>query len=159
MSKPKHLAAASAVLGALAISTAAPAGATTASYYLRAQVIPAEYITVGSALAGGNTGTKAGFALSANGISGNWATSANGSVHFVVLTFSSHAETGTVVFRVLGPNNKTVYNYSFGSEQVPAGADWFGVTAQGNFSAPGLYFAEWLFNNNLDGWAPLNFSA
>ncbi len=149
--------AASAVLAAL---LPAPVSfAATSTYYMRAQVIPAAYLAVGNALSGGEDGTKYGFGLIANGVNGDWATSQNGTVHFVVLTFSSRAETGTVSFKVVGRSGATVSSYSFGHEQVPAGADWYTLNAQGNYSTPGLYFAEFFFGSTMIGWAPLNFTS
>jgi hypothetical protein len=159
MKKLKAAVISGALLVALATLSPVPASFAAAStYYMRAQVIPASYLAVGSALQGGENGTKYGYSLIANGISGTWSTTQNGTVHFVVLTFSSHAETGTVSFKVVGPNGGTVYRYSFGSEQVPAGADWFTLSAQGNYATPGLYFGEFFFGSSMIGWAPLNFT-
>jgi len=134
----------------------APAAATT--YYMRAQVIPAEYTAVGASVTGGSEGTKAGASLWANGINSNWLTG-DYTIYFAVFVFSSAAETGKVEFKVISPSKATVYSYSFPSEQVPAGEDWFTFAAKANYSSAGLYFAEWYFNGNLDGWTPLNFSA
>jgi hypothetical protein len=128
------------------------------TYYLRAQVIAAVSVAVGNSLTGGGAGTKSGYAMSANGISGNWATG-NYSIDFVIITTSSHAETGTLAFKVVSPGNHVVYQYSWGAETIPKGVDWFSVVAKGNYTAPGVYFAEWYLGSNLDGWEPLNFSA
>ena len=132
--------------------------ASSASYYLSAQVIPASYVAVGSSLTGGADGTKYGDALSANGINNDWDTGSY-TIDFAVLVFSSQAESGNVEFKVVSPSNATIYTYSWPSDQIPKGTDWFTVGAKANFTAPGLYFAEWDFNGKLDGWAPLNFSA
>jgi|GEM_PF-3227663 len=137
----------------------APANAATSTYYMRAQIIPAQYAAVGTALTGGENGTKNGFGLVANGINSNWGTSASGTIHFIVFTFSSRAETGTVSFKVVGPSGGTVYSYSFGREQVPAGPNWYAISAQGNYAAPGLYFAEFYFGSSMIGWAPLNLNS
>ena len=115
-------------------------------------------MAVGNSLTGGGAGTKSGYAMNVNGISADWATG-NYSIDFVIITTSSHAETGTVVFKVVSPANHVVYKYSWGSETVPKGVDWFTAEAKGNYNAPGVYFAEWYFGGNLDGWEPLNFSA
>jgi hypothetical protein len=115
-------------------------------------------VAVGNSLTGGGAGTKTGYAISANGISGNWATGKY-SIDFVIITTSSQAETGTVAFKVVAPSNHVVYQYSWGSETLPKGVDWFTTVAKGDYTAPGVYFAEWYFGSNLDGWEPLNFGA
>jgi len=159
MTKVKVLVVLGALYVALATLLPAPASFAASTYYMRAQIIAAPYIAVGNALNGGQSGTKYGYSLVANGISGNWATGQNGTVHFVVLTYSSQAETGTVSFKVVGPSGSTVSSYSFGREQVPRGANWYAINASGNYSTPGLYFAEFFFGSTMIGWAPLNFSS
>jgi hypothetical protein len=132
--------------------------ATSSTYYLRAEIFPASYLAVGDALNGGGDGTKNGYAMTANGINNNWATGSY-TIDFVVLVFSSQAKAGNVTFKVVSPSNAVAYQYSWGTEQLPKGADWFAVEAKGNYAAPGLYFAEWFLGGSMDGWAPLNFSS
>lgn len=158
MNNPKRLALTSAAVAVLCLAAqAAQAGAST-KYYLRAQVIPAEFTALGNSLSSGSDATKAGYALTANGINANWATG-DYTVHFVVLAFSSESQTGSVEFRILSPKKAVVYHYSWTSEQIPKGESGFTISAEADYAAPGVYFAEWLFDGNLDGWAPLNFSA
>ena len=140
------------------VSNGHESNAATSTYYLRAEVIPAQYLSVGDALTGGANGTKYGDALNANGINNNWTTGSY-TIDFAVLVFSSHTETGKVTFKVVSPSDHAVYQYSYGTEQLPKGTDWFSVEAKANYSAPGLYFAEWFLGSNMDGWAPLNFSS
>ncbi len=155
-------------IASLTMSVPAPAGAAQSfapkqpsaspANYVRAQVIAATSVAVGNSLTGGGAGTKSGYAMSLNGISGDWVTG-NYSIDFAIITTSSQAGTGTVTFKVVGPGNRVVYHYSWGSETVPKGVDWFTTVAKGNYTSPGLYVAEWYFAGNLDGWEPLNFSA
>lgn len=144
-----------------AVHTAVHTGPSAAApaYYLRAQVIPAESTAVGSSpLTGGSGGAKSGESLWANGVNANWLTGSY-TIYFLVLTMSSHPETGKVLFKVISPSQATVYSYSFPSEQVPQGVSWYAFAAKANYAKPGLYFAEWYFGSTLDGWAPLNFTA
>lgn len=127
--------------------------------YVEAQIIPAESTAVGDGpLTGGSAGEKGGEALWANGVSDIWVTG-DYTINFLVLVFSSHAETGNVEFRVVSPSKATVYRYSYPSEQLPQGEYWFNFAAKANYATPGLYFAEWYLGNKLDGWAPLTFNA
>lgn len=126
----------------------------SSGFWMRAQVIPAEYTAVGNSLSGGGDGTKYGYGLTLNGVNGTWKAGSY-TIDFVVLTFSNKKESGTVSFKVVGPAGKVVYSYSWPSTQVPT-TDWFTVAAKGNYATPGVYFAEVYFNSNQIGWTPLN---
>jgi hypothetical protein len=107
-----------------------------------AEIIPAAEVAVGNALSGGDGGVGNGYALSANGVN-NYDATCTGKCyyHFVFFTFTNAAVTASLQFKILGPTGATVYSYTFRSEKVPVGTDWFTINAEGNFSMPGTYEA------------------
>ena len=147
-----------------AAAGAAPHGAhdrtdAASKYYLQAEIIPADDTAVGnSAMSGGSAGVKVGESLWANGVSDVWLTG-NYTINFAVFVFSSHAESGDVEFKVVSPSKATVYSYSFKSENLPKGEDWFTFAAKANYATPGVYFAELYLGSNLDGWIPMTFNS
>jgi hypothetical protein len=108
-----------------------------------AEIIPAAQVAVGNALSGGDGGVSDGYALSANGIN-NYDTTCTGKCyyHFVFLTFTNAAVTASLQFKIVGPAGATVYSYTFPSEKISVGTDWFTISAEGNFSLPGTYEAS-----------------
>lgn len=133
--------------------------AAAAKYYLRAQIIPAEATAIGNySLTGGSAGVNGGESLWANGLGANWSTG-DYTVDFVVLVFSSQAEVGNVEFKVVAPDQAVVYSHSYPSDHLYRGTTWFTIAVKADYSAAGVYFAEWYLGSALDGWAPLNFSA
>ena len=109
---------------------------------LAAEIIPAAEVAVGNSLSGGNGGVSDGYALSANGVN-NYDATCSGKCyyHFVFLTFTNAAVTASIQFKIVGPTGATVYSYTFSSEKIPVGTDWFTISADGNFSMPGTYEA------------------
>ncbi len=105
-----------------------------------AEIIPAAEVAVGNSLSGGDGGVNDGYALSANGIN-NYDATCTGKCyyHFVVLTLTNAAITASLQFKIVGPTGASVYSYTFRSEKIPVGTDWFTITADGNFSKPGTY--------------------
>jgi len=108
-----------------------------------AEIIPAAEVAVGNSLSGGDSGVSAGYALSANGVN-NYDATCPGKCyyHFVFLTFTNAAVTASLEFKIVGPTGATVYSYTFRSEKIPLGTDWFTISADGNFSVPGTYEAS-----------------
>jgi hypothetical protein len=107
-----------------------------------AEIIPAAEVAVGNSLTGGNSGVNDGYSLSANGVNNYDATcSSKCYYHFVFLTFTNAALTASIQFKIVGPTGATVYGYTFPSEKIPVGTDWFTISADGNFGMPGTYEA------------------
>jgi hypothetical protein len=107
-----------------------------------AEIIPAAEVAVGNSLSGGDSGVSDGYALSANGVN-NYDATCTGKCyyHFVFLTFTNIAVTASLQFKIVGPTGATVYSYTFRSEKIPVGTDWFTISAEGNFSMAGTYEA------------------
>jgi len=107
-----------------------------------AEIIPAAEVAVGNSLTGGDSGVSDGYALSANGVNNYYVTCTSKCYyHFVFLTFTNAAVTASLQFKLVGPTGATVYSYTFRSEKIPVGTDWFTINADGNFSMPGTYQA------------------
>ncbi len=107
-----------------------------------AEIIPAAEVAVGTSLNGGDSGVSDGYALSANGVNNYYVTCPSKCYyHFVFFTFTNAAVTGSLQFKLVGPTGATVYSYTFRSEKIPVGTDWFTINADGNFSVPGTYEA------------------
>jgi len=119
-----------------------PMAQTKSSPTWAAEIIPAAEVAVGNSLSGGDGGVSYGYALSANGVN-NYDAACIGKCyyHFVFLTFTNAAVTASLQFKIVGPTGATVYSYTFPSGKIPVGTDWFTITAEGNFSAPGTYEA------------------
>jgi hypothetical protein len=127
-----------------------------------ASIIPANYLAMGNSLPAGPNGDKSGYGLTANGINNWYLLCAKGSrcdYRFAIFLFTNAPEKASVTFRVLSPDAKSVYTYTWTSDSLPRGSVWFYADATGNFSATGTYYAEVYGNSTLLGWIPLLFTA
>jgi len=131
--------------------------ATTSKLYLQAEIIPAATFSIGTSFSGGPDGRGYGFGLNASGIDNSWAL-CTCDMDFAVMVFTNEADTANVEFKMVSPSNKIVYHYTWTSDKLGTGGNWFSVIAKGAYTAPGTYFAEVDIAGQLDGWVPLRFS-
>lgn len=147
---------------ALQAGTKAPVAPASSSLKWEASIIPADYLALGDSLPSGPDGDKSGYGLTANGID-NWYILCGKGSHcdyrFAIFLFTNSPEKANITFRVLSPAAKTVYTYTWASDNLPQGPVWFYADATGNFSAAGTYYAEVYGNTTLLGWIPLLFTA
>jgi hypothetical protein len=146
----------------LQAGTKAPVGPASSSLKWEASIIPADYLALGDSLPSGPDGDKSGYGLTANGID-NWYILCGKGTHcdyrFAIFVFTNSPEKANITFRVLSPTAKTVYTYTWASDNLPQGPVWFYANATGNFSTAGTYYAEVYGNTTLLGWIPLLFTA
>ena len=130
---------------ALQAATKAPVAAVSSSLKWEASIIPADYMAMVDSSPSGPHGDKSGYGLTANGID-NWYLLCDKGSHcdyrFAIFLFTNAPEKANVTFRVLSPAAKTVYTYTWTSDSLPHGPEWFYADATGNFSAAGTYYAE-----------------
>ncbi len=131
--------------------------ATTPKLYLQAAIIPAATFAVGTSASGGPDGRSFGYGLSASGIDNSWAV-CTCAMDFAIFVFTNEADTANVEFKMVSPSNHVVYHYTWPSDKLGVGGNWFSMIAKGAYTAPGTYFAEVDVAGQLDGWIPLKFS-
>jgi hypothetical protein len=125
--------------------------------YIQAEIIPAATFAVGTSLSGGPDGRNYGYGLTANDVDNSWDV-CTCNMYFAFFVFTNEADTANVVFKVVSPGDGVVYNYTFRSQKLGLGGNWFSMVAKGAYTTPGTYFAEVDVNGQLDGWIPVEFN-
>ncbi|MGO9658424.1 MAG: hypothetical protein ACLQVK_16765 [Acidimicrobiales bacterium] len=146
----------------LQTGTKASVASPSSSLKWEASIIPADYMALGNSLPSGPNGDKSGYGLTANGINNWYILCAKGTrcdYRFAIFLFTNAPEKASVTFRVLSPEAKSVYTYTWAADNLPRGSVWFYADATGNFSVAGTYYAEVYGNSTLLGWIPLLFTA
>ena len=127
---------------------------------MQAAILPVSTFALGGSLPSGPDGRTYGYSFMANGIENSWdLCSTSCTIDFAVFLQSNQPATATVQFKVVSPSGATVYEYSWPSDKISAGANPFSVYANGTYSSAGTYYAELFVGSQLEGWAPVVFSS
>jgi hypothetical protein len=143
-----------------ALAQGAGPAPTSSGAYMQAAILPVSTFALGGSLSSGPDGRTYGYSLMADGIENSWdLCSTSCTIDFAVFLLSNEAATATVQFKVVNPSGATVYQYSWPSDKISAGGNPFSVYANGTYNTAGTYYAELMVGGQMEGWAPVVFSA